>query len=65
MEQKHFIQATHGPESKLLQTSNREQSKTLNPVCTRTAFPFFVEYNQSENQFKENLKTSNREDEMT
>ena len=53
---------THGPESKLLQTSNREQSKALNPVYIRIAFPFFVEYNQSENQFKENLKTSNRED---
>ena len=62
MEQKHFIQAKHGPESKLLQTSNREQSKALNSVYIRIAFPFFVEYNQSENQFKENLKMSNRED---
>ena len=36
----------------------RLRSKQLSPVCTGTAFPF-VECNQSENQFKENLNTSN------
>ena len=37
----------------------RLRSKKLSPVCTGTAF-LFVECNRSENQFQENLHTSNR-----
>ena len=37
----------------------RLRSKKLSPVCTEPAF-LFVECNRSENQFQENLNTSNR-----
>ena len=37
----------------------RLRLKKLSPVCTGTAF-LFVECNRSENQFQENLHTSNR-----
>ena len=36
----------------------RLRPKNLSPVCSGTAF-LFVQCNQSENQFKENLNTSN------
>ena len=34
--------------------------ENLSPVCTGDCIPFFVECNQSDNQFKKNLKTLNR-----